>query len=885
MAETSPGVTPMTEPGAAGSGDATTTSDRLAPGLLVFGRYRVERKLGEGGMGTVWLIRHVELDVPRALKLINAGMASDPQVEARFRREARLMALLSHPCAVAVHDARLGGGVAFIEMEYVEGQSLKEVLQEGVPMPLDWTARVLGQLCDVLQYTHDRGIVHRDLKPSNLMLVDGRPPGQEQLKVLDFGIAKLIDPGPESGETHAATRTGLAPFTPLYASPEQLNSEPVDARSDLYSVGVMLYEFLTGHRPFQGSWVNLSYDHCKTPPPRFAEKNPAVRIPPGIERVVLRCLAKKPEDRPQSARELAREFLTALRESAPPVAPKPPGPSPGPRPAVAPAGPDDRPRSRFRRLLGPAGLLAVAALTAGYLYPRPAPPVPKGLADVKVGSRSVAEPAEPEVFIREDGARFVRSAQGLFLPEGYEADGTGAKADWPETLRRQRDGSRYHLLRAGYYLPEGYQAAAGSGFDLRLMSSLNGVDSIPTKGENLIIVTTVRGVLYLRIFDADGRRIADTDEKQLTDKALQIARLKSLLSDLWGVPKLPQSDKDRVIRDVTSIVGHTPGSDLDRGQPPVIARRGDGRRLVWAPAGFYLPEGYEAEPSQASDPGRPPAAIVRKSDGTRFLWIAGDSFQMGALRKPTGRHWDDQDQPPHPVQVSGFYLQRTEVTNGELASYFEDRGLDPLSEGRAYVQARAELSHTKKPEEAWKHPAVGVRHRLAEQYAEWVSGRLPTEAEWEFAARSRGRKDRPFVWGDAALNAADLDQREVNIAWGGRDVPTKPVGVSPLDRTEQGVFDLAGNVREWCADVWGPYPSSTSKTLVDFCRLEPEPGHDRAYVLRGGSFETAAERAMTTHPRQLRPDEVLSDKLNLEAPHDVGLRVVIEPLRVPGSAW
>src|SRR3954451_8755627 len=146
----------------------------IGPGDVIFDHYVVERKLGEGGMGSVWLVRHVEFNSERALKLIVSGIATDPQVRARFRREARIMDRLDHPNAVRVYDARMGEDVAFIVMEYLRGRSLNQLLEPGVAMPLDWVADLLEQLCDVLQAANDAGIIHRDLKPSNLMLVDGR---------------------------------------------------------------------------------------------------------------------------------------------------------------------------------------------------------------------------------------------------------------------------------------------------------------------------------------------------------------------------------------------------------------------------------------------------------------------------------------------------------------------------------------------------------------------------------------------------------------------------------------------------------------------------------------------------------------------------------------
>ncbi len=297
------------------------------PGQILFGKYQIVRKLGQGGMGAVWLVRHTQLEIERAIKLIVAGIAFDPQMRARFRREAQAMAKFTHPNAVTVHDAdaRPNSPVAFIEMEYVEGESLKALLEPGVPMPLDWTGRILDQLCDVLQVAHDHGIVHRDLKPANLMLVSDRPPGQELLKVLDFGIAKILES--EGSQTdEPLTQVGFLMGTPQYMSPEQVEGDPtaIDARSDIYTVGLILYELLTGFRPFEGHPHRLCADHLHTPPPRFAQRNPRVQLPPEVEALVLRCLEKDPNKRPQRVREVAEEFDRLTRPKEPPPVPETP---------------------------------------------------------------------------------------------------------------------------------------------------------------------------------------------------------------------------------------------------------------------------------------------------------------------------------------------------------------------------------------------------------------------------------------------------------------------------------------------------------------------------------------------------------------------------------
>ena len=283
---------------------------RLVEGKVLFKKYILRKQLGRGGMGEVWKVHHIELDCERALKFIRTGLSESPELRRRFRREARAMARVTHDNAVTIHDAFTAGGMAFIEMALVPGQSLVEILRPGRPMPLDWTVRILEQLCEVLSVAHQAGIVHRDLKPANLMLLNGRAAGRESLKVLDFGIAKLLSIEEHDGDSI----TNNAPIgTYPYMSPEQFGVAPVDTRSDLYTVGVILYEFLTGFRPYSAKsqlypWLQ---QHVHAPIPRFRDRNPEVDLPAEVEEVVRRCLAKSADDRPQSAEELFRDFEAA----------------------------------------------------------------------------------------------------------------------------------------------------------------------------------------------------------------------------------------------------------------------------------------------------------------------------------------------------------------------------------------------------------------------------------------------------------------------------------------------------------------------------------------------------------------------------------------------
>jgi serine/threonine protein kinase len=283
-------------------------------------------------MGEVWLVTNLEdMERVRALKLIRPDYANNERWWRRFEREARLMVKLEHHTnAVKIHrfgrEAGLGG---FIEMDRVKGKSLDKILKErqGHPLRPDEVAPLLDQLCDLLQEAHGyvnettdelTPIIHRDLKPSNLMLVKKEPPDRN-LKVLDFGVAKL------SGDAEATDPglTGEREYvgTIHYSSPEQLHvgqfvggSTAIDGRSDLYSVGVLLYQLLTGKLPFDGpTYASILVAHASTLPPPMRKVNRTAHVPRAIERVVRKCLEKDPKDRPQSAEQLAAEFRAALR--------------------------------------------------------------------------------------------------------------------------------------------------------------------------------------------------------------------------------------------------------------------------------------------------------------------------------------------------------------------------------------------------------------------------------------------------------------------------------------------------------------------------------------------------------------------------------------------
>jgi serine/threonine-protein kinase len=227
----------------------------------------------------------------------------------------KLMAkLINHDGIVGIRDAGQGVDRAlFIVMDYLRGGSLADFLVKGLPMDKRWIVQFLIVLCGAVQHAHDQGVLHRDLKPANLLFA-GAPGEASNLKVSDFGLAK--DFGRRFNHRGSTTETGSFLGSPPYTSPEQAEGKPVDERSDIYSIGVILYELLTGHRPFSGSPARMIADTLTTPAPAFAAINPEVRVSIEVERVVLRCLEKDPSARYLTARILLAEFVEAVERAS-----------------------------------------------------------------------------------------------------------------------------------------------------------------------------------------------------------------------------------------------------------------------------------------------------------------------------------------------------------------------------------------------------------------------------------------------------------------------------------------------------------------------------------------------------------------------------------------
>lgn len=283
------------------------TTDSLL-GQTLAGKYRIDERLSEGGMGTVYKGTHVLMDKTVAVKVLRPSLAADEKIVARFSREARAASKISHPHALSVTDfGEDQNGTVFLVMEYLDGRTLKDIIRSEGPMPLDRVVEIVKQVGGALDAAHAQGVVHRDLKSDNIMLLSTM--NADYAQVLDFGIAKIKE---REGEYNPGlTAPDLVIGTPQYMSPEQCSQAPdIDAHSDIYSLGIIIYEMLVGHVPFTGeSPTAIMLKHLQQPAPSVLTERSD--LPPAVGKVVARALEKLPQDRYASASELVDDLTIA----------------------------------------------------------------------------------------------------------------------------------------------------------------------------------------------------------------------------------------------------------------------------------------------------------------------------------------------------------------------------------------------------------------------------------------------------------------------------------------------------------------------------------------------------------------------------------------------
>ena len=727
-------------------GDATTQS--LLGDPILDARYQLERRLGQGGMGVVFQARHIFLKTPHAIKVILPDLVgNDPMLATRFRQEALAAAAIRHQNIIAVTDfGVVRGTMPFLVMEFVKGRSLQDIMGDENMMAPQRALEFISAIGAGVIAAHRQKIVHRDLKPLNIMVQDGVSIA-EGTKILDFGLAK-IKSGDLLGSFVQAKTSGLM-GSPFYMAPEQWSDEEPDARADVYSLGIILYQMLCGDVPFKGSSIpSIMKKHLTLPPPSF--QSLGVNLPATIEAVVRHALEKEVATRTPTVEAFLAELREAMQSSTATIKTYRETGNLDPNQTVmSPLSAETSPGIEITDFDSLAGTISSTELSEEIKQQFP-------------GSVAVdrAEDEQRERVAREELAREEEYRRKV-------AQNADRQRDDDARLRRERE-DRERQQR------EQMERVERQARDLEDRLAKLAVSMQPE-------VT-----------------VADPE-------ATQVARAVVLESpgnnSLPGAPMLQQSVRP---------VGTTPPK-VNRGPLLLIAAGLICLLLIGAGLGAYFllrtPPTSAGSSEVTTGEGTTPAQSSQPIKAN-LVEIPGGIFQMGRNDGPP------QERPRHAATVKPFFMDRTEVTNAEYADFVREANYPPPGH---WVKG--------KPLPGQEHwPVVNVSPIDAEAFAKWrskrdsVSYRLPTEEEWEYAARGGG-EHQIYPWGDRWMEKRAVVKQATPMS----------VGSFPEGANRWGVLDLIGNAWEWTSSKATLYPGNTIEI----------PAATRDWVVaRGGSYSS-----------------------------------------------
>ncbi|MFN6963614.1 MAG: SUMF1/EgtB/PvdO family nonheme iron enzyme [Pyrinomonadaceae bacterium] len=728
----------FTDDVAACPNDGMPTAHTINGEPVLEGKYHLELRLGQGGMGVVYKARHAYLKTYHAIKIILPDLVgNDPQLVTRFRQEALAAAAIRHQNVVAVTDyGVIQGSIPFLVMEYVEGESLHDLLAREKRLSPEMAFELISAVCAGVGAAHHQGIVHRDLKPLNIMICKDKPSISQAVKILDFGLAK-IKSGELLGSFIQAQTTGLM-GSPYYMAPEQWSDDDPDARSDIYSLGVMLFQMMTGDVPFKGSSIPaIMKKHISDPPPTFAEVG--LTVTPEIEQAVRHTLQKDPDNRTPTVEAMVDEL----------------------RAAIYPAG--------------------IGIQTAG------------GGHSLPVSSLNIrTQPPGSNVYVDN-------------VPVGQ------TREDGWITLNGIQSGN--HLVRVSH---DGFEDWLGD---------------VVCDGRPQMVQAE------LRARGEGGAAPADVGQRSIGGSR----SIGTTSGFSRTTPEIEEGDQT-----ILQNVNTGPGifSDAERParstffSPLVIAMlvvvglvglAGAGLAGAYLLGVFGPSRPADTQTNANARPTASPSPASSTGPATRaeMVLIPGGTFKMG---RNDGR---ENERPEHEVTVKPFMMDKTEVTNAEYFEFVNATGRRPTP---------AHWVNDKPIPGQEQMPVRFVSYDDAMAFAEWrsqrdgVAYRLPTEEEWEFAARNGAKADL-YPWGDkydAKCAVLDEPSHEPK-AVGSRSCPN-----------QWGVVDLIGNVFEWTSSPPSLYPGSPG-TL--------KPLSESYYMVRGGSalYKSTGPLAITATFRQEVP--------------------------------
>jgi eukaryotic-like serine/threonine-protein kinase len=710
--------------------DGVETTSSIQGEPILDGRYQLEKRLGQGGMGVVFKGRHIFLKTQHAIKIILPDLVgNDPNLVTRFRQEALAAAAIRHPNIIAVTDfGVVRGTMPFLVMEFVQGRSLQDIMADEGAMPPMRAFELIQPICAGIAAAHRQKIIHRDLKPLNVMIQEGVPVS-EGAKILDFGLAK-IKSGELLGSFIAAQTTGLM-GSPFYMAPEQWSDDPPDARADIYSLGVMLFQMLAGEVPFRGSSIPaIMKKHLTNEVPSLASLG--VEVPPQVEAVIRHALEKEPKYRTASA----DEFVSELRE---------------------------------------------AMATASAVLKR------TGESSVDLSKTVVTPPSEAQSTVS------VKGSTTAFDPLAGTISAASLLEDEQKSLFAQRELALEAEHRRKLIDEEEQKRKAGE----------EDRDAERRHLEELVAKQTkvLEEKLSMLASSMAPKATAGIDPEATHVQRAGMATGDNILPG--AAQSFPRVDVSLAPRKKSAL--------------PLVLALGAVLVLGAGVGGYFILRSKvvtPAGPAKRENPKGP--EVVKKAE---LVDVSGGEFQMGRNDSlPT-------EAPAHQVNVSGFSMDKTEVTNAEYARFVSETNHTPPQQwGSVTPPVGQELL-----------PVSNVSYEDAIAFAEWrskrdgVTYRLPTEEEWEYAARN-GDKDNLYPWGNSWAPGRAATQ-EAGV---GKE---QPVGTYPQGGNRWGAQDLIGNVWEWTSSKASLYPGSPLKL----------PDVQKGWIVaRGGSYSSQANKVSAT---------------------------------------
>jgi serine/threonine protein kinase len=818
--------------------DGAATAASIVGEPILDGRYNLERRLGQGGMGIVYKARHIFLKTQHAIKIILPDLVgNDPNLVTRFRQEALAAAAIRHQNIIAVTDfGVVRGTMPFLVMEFVQGRSLQEILADEGAMGAVRAFELMQPICSGIAAAHRQGIVHRDLKPLNVMIQAGMPIA-EATKILDFGLAK-IKSGELLGSFIAAQTTGLM-GSPFYMAPEQWSDEPPDTRADIYSIGVMLYQMLAGDVPFKANAIPaIMKKHLTEDVPTFSSRG--VTVPPQIEAVVRHALEKEPAFRTPSAEEFLRELREAM-EAASALLKKTGDSQVDPFKTISTAAPPEptRPPSYVRH----TAELVAAAISSSSLHDE--------AEKLRLAREELQREQENKRLAGEEAARQrmqeeqqreterQRQLQAQQEKEKQEAQKRAAEEKRKAEEQRKAEERQRQVRLAEEEKRKAEEQRKKEEERLREEAQQARLQQAreEARREEAARQENARHEEQLRREEQahrDEERRRGEEQKRIEELvALRTKAIEEKLTasetalDPEATHVRPPAMQARPLGATTMTENSYP--TLATQSPVAVPKRsllpywiaavlavlllggGIGAWIFWP---HPTPTPTTAAPSNApaEKPNEPPPHRVTFTP--EFINIPGGTFQMGRNGATVA------ELPVHTVTVKPFIIDRTEITNYEYEQFVQATGHEAPSHwvGNKPIQGQELL------------PVTFVSYHDALAFAEWrskrdgVQWRLPTEEEWEYAARG-GDQDKIYPWGNKWSDDNAVTKSS------GATMP-KDVGSAANDKTRWGVMDMMGNVYEWTSTKANYYAGSTKQV---------EGEQKNWYVVRGASFSTTMD--------------------------------------------